>query len=144
MGRCSSRSPCQPAATEAGEVVLADPGEQFRPLVMAALSGQPAARSPTLDETRGPLAGHSIAELRTLLAGEPVWSLADGELRGNDGHWITVEVFSPRRGRHVARDWCPYPHSGVGRAAAVILRAAAAALPELAEHHWVTPLWRAP
>jgi hypothetical protein len=131
-----------PAATEAGEVVVVDPGEQFRPLVMAALSGQPAALSPTLQETRAAVAGHLLSELRAL-AGDSVWSLADGELRGTDGHWITVEVFSPRRGRHVARDWCPYPESGVGRAAAVVLRAAAAGVPELGEQHWVASLWRA-
>ena len=132
-----------PTATEAGEVAVVDPGDDFRPLVMAALSGQPASLSPTLEETRAPLAGHHIPELRALLAGDAVWSLADGDLRGTDGHWITVEVFSPRRGRHVARDWCPYPDSKLGRAAAVILRAAAADVPELAEHHWVTSLWRA-
>lgn len=129
------------ASAGGGDVAIVDPGDDFRPRVMSVLSGEPAAVSPTRREIRGEVTAEVLAELRGLLAGASLWQLADGELRGTDGHWITVEVFCPERGVHRARDWCPEPASSLGRAAAVALRAAAVIDPSLGEHHWVRRLW---
>jgi hypothetical protein len=124
------------------DLSVVDPGEDFARLIRAVFAGEAASPSPSRRESRAALLPQSLGELSAMLAAPWPWRLADGELRGNDGHWITVDVHAPGRGAHRARDWCPAGRP-VGDAAAVVLRAAATGFAELGDREWVQALWRA-
>lgn len=113
----------------AGEISVVDPGDEFKPLVMAALTGAEAEVAPSRQESRAALGAGALAAVRPLF--DQAWSLGQGEPRGTDGYWITADLYSPGRGTHQGRDWCPPASDLLGRLARLVLELATEADPSL-------------
>lgn len=127
---------------DGAELSVIELGDGYREIVHGMLLGGEPRPCPTRVERRYQLSGHQVQPIAELLAGDSLWRMLEGELRGCDGHWVTVEVWSPARGGHSASDWCPGKDHTVGAAAGAIMRVVCQLEPVFAEQHWVQSLYR--